>query len=255
MKYSVKSFLIAFAISYAVIGLGVNLTLGPPGLTRDYLDAHKADHDRYTTIIKSDTYKIWTERPEVNAPQEGDGLQERFDFVATYEAGSEFIAEQNRRNRYGTLMDVFNALMVLVLVGVLGAGPIKNLLDSMVDAVRERIETAEQNRSDAARRKKDAQRKLEGFDKERDEAHTLVQERIDDDSERIQGTTQHALELLERETEDRKRYEELLAAHQVKEALVETSIALLREQYIAERNTGQESASIDGFLSQLGEKS
>ena len=48
-----KRFLLTFAIVSLVVWIGGNILMGPPGLSRPYLDEHKAEHDHYLEIIKS----------------------------------------------------------------------------------------------------------------------------------------------------------------------------------------------------------
>jgi hypothetical protein len=62
----------------------------------------------------------------------------------------------------------------------------------------------------------------------------------------------HALTLLERETEDRKKHKVILARHALKEALVDETMGVIVKQYEKVRTPESESALFDQFLGQLG---
>ena len=252
MKTSVKGFLIAYVLLYLVVAIAMNVKMGPPGMSSGYLDKYKADYDRYLEITKSDAYKLSQENAESNPPD--DALKERIAFVESHEGLAEFKSEQHRRSLYGGLFDVFNALMLIVLVGRFGAKPLLGLLDSMIAQVRETIETAEQARSDADGRLELAESGLAGLDGERALLETETNDQLNQELEKIAAQSEQSAALLQKETEDRKRQEELLAQRALKEALVEESMKILVERYAATRSPEQESALIDQFANQLGKR-
>lgn len=250
MTPAVKRFLIGYTLLYLVVAIALNVSMGPPGMSRMFLDAHKAEHDRYLETTKSDAYKLWKENAELNPPDEA--LLERIAFVREYEASSEFQDEQRRRGIYGALFDVFNALMLIALVGRFGAKPLLGLLDSMIAQVRSTIESAERAENEAAERLDRAQAGLAGLEGERTQLEAETSDRLSQELEKIAAQSEKSAALLQTETEDRKHHEELLAQRALKEALVEESMKVLVERYNATRSPEQESALIDQFVDQLG---
>ena len=79
-----------------------------------------------------------------------------------------------------------------------------------------------------------------------------IRERAAKEKQRIEESTASALRLLEKETEDRRHQEELLARQAMKEEIVEQAIAVIRERYLEKRNAETESQRIDEFIEDLG---
>lgn len=245
----VKRFLIVYAVIYVVVAIGLNIALGPPGFSSGYLETNKADHDRYMDGVKRDAYKIWTERPELNPPDEA--LSALIAFIGEYEVREDFIKEQRRRSLYSVLFDCFNALMFIVLVVRFATKPIASAIDSMIEQVRTRIEKSERAQADAAQRKKNAEDKLAGVDGERERIFHETAERVEHDRAAIKESTALALTQLERELEDRKRTEELKARNMMKQELIDEAIEVLVARYKAERAADRESVLIQDFVRQL----
>lgn len=250
MTPAVKRFLVGYTLLYFMVAIALNVTLGPPGMSRGYLDTYKVEHDRYLETTKSDAYKLWQENAELNPPDEA--MLERIAFVSEYEGRGEFQSEQRRRSIYGGLFDVFNALMLIVLAGRFGAKPLLGLLDSMIAQVRSTIESTEHAENEAAERLGRAETGLAGLEGERAQLEAETNDRLSLELEEIVAQSEKSAALLQTETEDRKHHEELLARRALKEALVEESMKVLVERYNATRSPEQESALIDQFVDQLG---
>lgn len=220
---SVKGFLIAYAAVYFVVAIGLNLWLGPPSMSSEYLETYKRDHDRYIETTKDPAYKRWEQRPHLNEP--GPELASDIAFVEEYEARPEFQAEMARRGQYDILFDVFNVAMLLILVLRFGWKPLLRLLDDMRDAVARRIERAQEAARIAAERQKAAQDKINHLPAERDALEESMQTRIVEMRQEAALQGAQSLSALNKETEDRKRNEAALARQALRRELVDTALA------------------------------
>lgn len=247
-----KNFLIGYAVVYLVAAISLNVVLGPPGLSGAYLDEYKADHDRYLDITKDDAYKLWAEKPSLNTPEEA--FASEIEFVTEYRNRAAFILEDTRRGRYDLAFALFNVTMVLVLVTRFGRKPMLNLIKSMIQDVRDRIGDAEKQRQVGEKRKNEALSKVDGLPDEHSKHEAATDRRIAREAEKVKESTAHGLAMLERETADRKHHEELLAEGEMKRALVDQALKVVAERYEANRSPETESALLDKFAAQLGDR-
>ncbi len=247
-----KRFLIAYVVIYLFVAIAVNMVWGPPGLSKDYLADYKNQHDQYLSITKSGAYKLWQQRPGLNEPSEA--LSEQIEFATTYEARPAFQAEQQRRNRYGIVFDVINALMVVILIYRFAKAPFLGFVDGQIAQLRERIEIAESESRTMAERKAQANAQLEGIGEVRDRMADDVAKRLEVERAHVKESTAQGMALLARETEDRKRHAELSARHALKETLVDEALGIVAQRYESHRSSASESQMIDGFLNELGQR-
>lgn len=249
---SIKQFLIAFVAVYVVIGVAINMMYGPPGYSNEFMQEYREETDRYLDIIKSDEYKLWNENPDVNPPT--PALQQQIEFVNVFTANPAFREEVERRDFYAGISDWFNVIMLTVLVVVLARGPIATFVRGMVQTERERIESIERLRSEAARRKSEAERKFEQLHVDRKRADETVAVRIAEDSAQIAESTEDALRQVRQEAEDRRRHEELLAQRRLKAIVADEALAILEQRYRKQQTPEQNEALIEQFLQELGER-
>ena len=247
-----KPFLIGYTVIYLAVALGLNLTLGPPGLSRAYLDEYKADHDQYLAIVKSDDYKLWKERPKRTT--DDSRLNAKIIFASEYEARDEFIAEQRRRGAYDTIFDVFNVGMLVLLIVRLATKPLLGLIDSTIADIQERIDEADTLRDRAAVRKHAAESQLANIEHDRARLREEYAEKIERETARIDELTAQSLELLARETEDRKRQETAKAARALKVALIDAAVDHVCVRYEATRSSESESRLTRQFVDQIGKR-
>lgn len=247
-----KPFLIAFGVTYFMVAIGLNLMLGPPGLSQEYLDEYKADHDRYMTIVKSDDYKLWLERPERTT--DDPKLNAKIIFASEYEARDEFKAEQRRRGRYDTLFNFFNVGMLVLLIVRLAKKPLLGLLDSTIADIEAGIDEADTLRDRAAVRKHAAESRLANIEHNRERLREEYAEKTERENTLIKEHTAQSLELLARETEDRKRQETAKAARALKMALIDAALDHVRTGYEATRSSESESKLTDQFVDQIGQR-
>lgn len=248
----VKRFLIAYVAAYLFVAIALNILWGPPGLSKEYSADYKDEHDRYLSIMKSDGYKLWLERPELNEPAED--LAAQIEFIGEYEARPAFQAERQRRARYEIVFDVFNALMVAALIYRFAKAPFLGFVDGQIAQLRERIEGAESDSRTMAGRKAQAAAQLDGIGEERDRMTEDVAKRLEIERAQVEENTAQGMALLERETEDRKRYAEQHARQALKETLVDAAIGNVAKSYESRRTSASESRLIDGFLDELGQR-
>jgi F0F1-type ATP synthase membrane subunit b/b' len=251
-----KRFLLIFFGAALVVWLGINFTLGPPGLSSAYLygedgeGGFKADHDHYLDIIKSGAYKLYEQRPHLNGPGQpgvSEDLAENIEFVEHYKAREAFQAEEHRRALYDILFDFFNAALVVVLAVYFGRKPLLKFLDEKIADLREKMEALAEARKDAEARRHGAEDKLARLSGEEQQIAAATEERLAKEMAELDEANQRGLEIMQRELEDRKRDEEKAAAMRVKEELVNQAIAKLIDDYKAKDSAEQQARLVEEF--------
>jgi F-type H+-transporting ATPase subunit b len=220
-------------------------------MSKSYLKEYKADQDRYIETTKLDTYKRWSQRPELNPPDED--LTARIAFVSEYTARPEFVSEQRRRTAYGLLTDFFNVAMVIFLVVHFGRQPIKELIKDMIEGVSATMDRARGQHEEAAQHKADAQAKIDGLSAQKSEQDKLTDLRIEEMRREDANTVAQRLSNLNRETEDRRQHEETLARLELKRELVDQALDLAAERFRTQTDPEEHSALIDQFVQQMEE--
>ncbi|MFP6581100.1 MAG: hypothetical protein VCD00_00940 [Candidatus Hydrogenedentota bacterium] len=252
----VKRFLILFVLAYLIVSTGINRTLGPPGMSKDYLAEYKSDHNRYIEAIKNKEYKTWKQRPHL-VDMEADknaGLQERIDFVAEYEIRPLFLKEERRRGRYELIFDFFNTIMVIVLVGRFARKPVIGLVDGMIEAIRFKIKEAEDAKREASERLDAVEHKIKGLPQDLAGYEELAEERIENIRRDSALFTGESISNLNKETEDRKRFEIVKARHLMKERMVDAAIEQVVTAIRESDSTERDEVLIDQFMANLKEK-
>lgn len=249
----VKRFLIIFVVFYLIISTTINMKLGSPGMSKEYLENHKAGHDQYIESTKNKYYKIWEQRPHLVDfdASENFGLQERIDFVVEYENQGEFQKEQHRRSKRNRIFDIFNASMVVVLVTRFARKPLVGLLDGMVDAILVKLSDAEEARRASGARLDVAEHKIKGLTEDFAGYEKLVEERIENIRRDSALFTGESVSMLNKETADRKRFEEVKAKQLIKEMMVEAAITQVLEGFQADDTFYQDEIVVERFLEEL----
>lgn len=250
-KGSWKKFLVGFLLVYLVVSVLLNLTLGPSGMSKDYLKEYKANHDRYLETIKLDAYKRWRQRPELNPPD--NGLADRIAFVSEYTARPKYVAEQQRRGTYGLLTDFFNVAMVIFLVFHFARKPVRELVEGMIESVRSTLDRARREREEAAQHKANTQAKLDGLPAQKSDLDEQTAQRIKEMREEDANTVGQRLSNLNRETEDRCVHEETLARLELRRELVDQAIDVLVQRFRSETAPEEHSVLIDQFVQRMEE--
>jgi len=225
---SVKNFLIGFVVAYLVIAIGLNMLLGPPGMSPGYMEEFKQDHDHYIEVIKNKEYKFYIQRPHL--VEASETLQQNAAFVEAYEAREEFQHEMHRRHIYELSFEFFNVLMLLVLIVPLARKPIMNLLERMIGEVREALTTVETNLTHANDRLETAEKQISGLDQDRAGYERLVEERIEVLRRDSALFTGQSMSLLNQETEERKEYEQIKAERKMKEIVVDAALEQIAKE-------------------------
>ena len=177
-KGSWQRYMIGYFLFYLAVSLLLLAALGPVGMSKTYLDVYEADHDRYIETTKLKTYVLWRQRPDLNLPS--DELAARIAFVDEYTRRPEFVSEQRRRAIYGFLIDVFKVTMIIVLVVHFGRKPLRNLVNEMIQGVRDKIEVAQHERDSATQRRREALEKLDGLPGQQADIEAQVNVRIEE---------------------------------------------------------------------------
>jgi len=249
-----KRFLLILGGVAFVVWIGMNVWMGPPGLSRDYLAKHDEEHDHYLDIIKSDEYKLYEQRPALHDPHGPDAPPEfakDLALVEHYEANPEFQAEEHRIHRYGLFFDFFNAALVAILIVRFARKPLIDFLAAQAAGVRERIETAAQERQEAQQRRQRAEGKLAHLDEERERVAEETARRLDQELADLKEANERSAALLSRELADRKRQEVVAAHERVKRELVDETIERLAERCRAEQSAEREAQLVDQFVRDL----
>lgn len=252
-KTKIVRFLAIYFGVYIAVALILNATLGPPGMSNEYLESYKADHDRYVAITKDPAFKRYQQRPNLNPPDEK--MAQAITFYKSYIVNPEFQAEQKRRSRYNLSFDFFKFGMVILLMVHFGRVPITGLLDNMAKSVRTTIARAENARTAAESRRNDADRKVAGLTQEAVAVQQDTDARIAEMRGENEAMTDQSLKILAQETEDRKHNEEALALKALKAELVDEAIALLTKRFQAGISPEEESELTDQFIDQMERQS
>ncbi len=239
----VKRYLLIFFAIYIGGGVIANVVLGPPGYSAIYKTAHSGEHDRYLDIVKSDAYKLWKQRPALN---EIDAA--KLGFVEKYESTDDFKAENRRQDLYNYFFESFTTIMVMILAVHFGKTPLLKFLDGQIAEVRGKLDTARQAREGAAQRKQAAQERVDGLAGEKERITQESDMQIAHERAHLEEMTEITLKQILKETEDRKREEELEAKQLLKKELVNQSIALLVKEYEAQVTPEAETAQIEQFI-------
>ncbi len=247
MNPTKRFFLILAAVSLAVWIAG-NVLLGPVGLSAEYRESHKAEHERYIEIIKSSGFKLYEQRPELNA----EALPaENVTFVEEYRANPAFIEEQHRIHLYDLFFDFFNAALVLIIAVRFGRKPIVNLLDTKIAELRERMESAAKAGQEAQERREHAEDLLNKFPEEEKRIQEQTDARIERELAQLAEANRNSLKLMAQELADRKEQEVRAAAMLVKRELADQAIDQLAQQYRETLSEERETVLIDRFASDL----
>jgi F0F1-type ATP synthase membrane subunit b/b' len=200
-------------------------------------------------ISRSPEYRLYRERPLLHTP--GESAAADFAFAEEYPRRDAFLAEQRRRNLYESLLDFFNAGMVVVLAARFGARPLLGFLDRQIALVRQKLDQAAEERRAARDRHAAAQKALDGVEAERRRLLEQAQARAAAEQAQIAEGTRQALALLEREQADRIGFEQLIARRaQIREA-VEEAMRLVVERYETSRTAESEAVLVTRFVEQM----
>lgn len=249
MMKSAKLFLIAFFGVYLVGSIALNALLGPPGFSKSYLAGHKAEHERYIGISKSDEYKRYLERPHLNPPP--PALVEDFGFADEYASTDAYRAELRRRGIYELLFDLFRVGMVALLVARFARKPLAAFLDEQIENVRERTAKTDHDTQLADARLASAEQKKREIEAEREALYADARERARLESLRIEEMTAQAMARLKTEEADRLNHERLLVRRAMKKELVEEASRILVERYEASRSDRSEAPLLARFIEQM----
>lgn len=254
MDKKTKQFLINIVVVAMVGWIAGNVLLGGPGLSKDYLARYRAEHEHYITIIKSDAYKQYVERPNLAHLDEDPALRAQVDFVASYTAREAFAAEAHRRELRAMFFDFFNASLVVVLLWTLGRPPLLRFLEEQATAVRERLNQATRARSAASTRLVAAQDRLSHIHEDELKVNTETDGRLERALAELSASNHYSFGLHEQDLIERKRAAEHTAELLVRRALVEKALALAQEQLTQSRSEEHEALHINQFIRGLEAK-
>lgn len=247
----VKKFLIGYVIAYLVLGIAIHLVVGGTSVPEADREQYKADVDVYWDIVKSDTYKLWTQSPEVNPPDDAFSARlARLDLITGWPV---FQKEQRRKAIFDGLFDFFNFFMGVVLIVRFGRKPLLNFLDQGINDLREKIEVIEENKSKALARKAVADERLTNADEEKDRIASDARRVAEADREAIEKDTREALVQIDADMERRKILEERTAVRLVKEELISVAIEQIGKDFSEGASERQHAVLVDQFIQEIGD--
>lgn len=214
--------------------LGANWFMGPPGLKRAYLEQYKAEHEHYLKVTKSNPFKLYLERPELNGPDsENDPgtLAVSIAFVKAYQERPEFIAEQRRILRRELFFDFFNAALVAILIIRFARKPLLDFLDEKIAMLREKVESSAQARAAAEERRAKVENQVADLPNEERRVAKQTEERIARELNELDKLNQHRIEIMKQEMGERREEQYHAAAIQLKRELVNQAMGRIAERY------------------------
>ncbi|MCF6284027.1 MAG: hypothetical protein L3K26_02395 [Candidatus Hydrogenedentes bacterium] len=251
MNPKTKKFLILL-VGVALVGwIGVNGLLGPPGLSKEYRVAHRAEHEHYLEVIKNDVYKHYLQRPHLVDLEADPTLKARVAFVNDYVARKDFQAEQHRIHLYSLFFEFFNAALVVVLIVRLAKAPLLNFLDGQIEELREKINQAVRSRKSALGRHASAEDKLARIHDEELKLHASTETRLERELADLAEANHYSFGLHERELAERKKAEINNAELTLKRELVDAAVQSLIEQTKANQTTAVHDKLIQQFTSDM----
>lgn len=259
MKPGVRFILVVATV--ALVGfIAINVLLGPPGLSKEYLADHKARHDHYLEVRKSEAFKRYEQRPGLNGPG-GEGasahLAENIAFAEAYRQMPEFVAEQKRIALYEQAFSFFNASLVVIIALYFGRKPLLRFLDAGIEELRRKLREAEDQRLAAEKRRQDAEARLAGLPEESRRIAAETQERLDRELAELAEANQRSLAVMEADLKDRRREVVKEAEFRVKQELVNAAINSIEERYRTalaqggETVTAHQAELLDAFVGDL----
>jgi len=219
---------------------------GPPGLSPEYLERNKEEHEQYLETTKSDWYKLHLERPHLHPPE--DERQERqIAFVAEYSSRPEFLEESRRAAVFHNFFEFYNVLAVIVIAIRFGKKPLLAFVDQQVGDVRAKMDKARAAREAAENRRGAAQAKADGLEAEKARIAEQAAQVIEEDASDIAEAREHILAQIDEETEERKRLEKRHAAMRLKAELVDQAIEDLTAHLKASPPSGLQASMLEQF--------
>lgn len=250
-----KRFLIVFVIAYAIPGIAVNLMLGPPGMSSEWLEqgTNKDDYELYLEYYKDDEVKLHLQNPDRHLLSEERAADA--EKVKAFEAREDVKHEFHRRHLYELIFEFVNVVAVIVIVVYFAKKPLLSFLDDKIEEVRKRIESAATIRTEAEARQAEAKARMDGIDSEVARIKEQAEALRETERGNLSEQTDHILEQLEREIEDRKELEQVRAATRMRDELIERAFVDVEDQLLAERSPERQAAMLDQFTAGLEQRS
>ena len=245
----VKRFFSIYVVAYVALCVLGLVLFKSPTFSGAYLAKYKADHEQFHSIIKSEPYKVWKERPALHPPDAA--LKAKIDFVTEYEERPEFKAEEQRVGHYRFYFKWMNAIMFIWMVVHFARKPLCDYLDAKIAEIRTTIEQGERKREEAARKYVEVQEKLKTFPGLAAEIQKKADADIEVNLQHISEEGKLSEHQLTVEIEDRKREEWHNAALTIRHELVVQALDRVEERYRTEPSLKNLEHSVDEFVSVL----
>ncbi len=243
----VKRFLLIFLVVYCV-GAGFGIFMwGPPGVSAEYVKENRAAHEHYHETLSSAWYKHYQQSPEANPLNESQAAN--LAFVEEYAERPDFKAEEHRAHMFEMYFEFYNAIAFIVFAVGLAWKPALGLIDGAIAEHRERLDSAQAAREDAALLKREAEARVQDLPEETARINEQAQAAAKREQTEIEEATESVVAHLVSEIEGRKQLEARRAAMAARKEIVTKAVAAaeqgLRDSMTPERE--------HAFIEQFGE--
>lgn len=244
-----KRYFIIVAVLYLVgCGLGV-VFWKSPSLSSAYMAAHKADHERYLKIIRTEAFKRHEERPQLH-PLTGEAFEDA-EFVEHYRENPEFEHEENRIARYIEFMKIVNSVAFIALLWGAVGSKLTAVLDERIETVRKRFADVEAAEIQAKKIEEASAQKMAAWPEIESSIRKESEETMAQSLAKIKEEDDSARALLDRQEEERRHAELLAAADTIRVELVTEAIRQAEGHYRAQRGEEKLDVNVDRFINLL----
>lgn len=241
-----KRFLLIYVVVYTVLAAAGLKLFRSPDFSREYLQQHASDHERFMHLSQDPSFEPFAQRPHLFPAD--DLRHEQLAFVQAYRTRPEYRAERLRIESFSLYFHVLNGVMFLVLVVRAGYGPAVAYLDKRIEQTRSHFDQAAHSRTAAMHRLAEVEAETGTWPQKEQDLERHAEDVINASLVQIREEARLARIQLARETEDRKRAEIFRAAAQIKEELVSEAIRTLEARYSTEATERALRQNVEQFV-------
>lgn len=231
-QLTTKQFLAALFTTAFIGWAAGNYMFGTPGLSAEYLEKNKAEHEHYLEVVKRDDYKKYAQRPHLFDVTKMDDphFAENIAFVEQYEQNHELHVEKERLEKRSIFFDSFNALLVVILLFRIGWRPLKKYLDSSVNSLVTRMDELRDTRQVADARIIEIQDKLQTLKQEEEKLVVESEAALIRDLDELRERHHIRMREVEQENEDQLNDALKAAQRRFRRELLDKALKDLEEE-------------------------
>jgi len=243
---------VLFSVAFAGWITG-NALFGFPGLSSEYLEKYKHEHEHYLEVVKSDDYKRYIQRPHLfdMAKAHDKHFAENLAFVEEYEHNPELAAEEHRLEKRSYFFDFFNASLVILLFARFGWRPLIAFIDRSIAEKVERMHAAKAGRLRAAEAMIEARAKLSDIPEAEAKASADADAAMRRVMEEMQARQSARLEEVQRELAEQETGAVQAAERRLRRELFDKAARELEEELRANPPEHARDALVERFTAAL----